>query len=60
MLYITYMWNFKNNINECIYKIETDSQTQETNLWLPRGRGNGKGQIGGMEVANTNYYTLKS
>ena len=25
--YITYMWNPKNNTNESIYKIETDSQT---------------------------------
>ena len=24
---ITYMWNLKNNINESIYKTETDSQT---------------------------------
>ena len=24
---ITYMWNLKHDINELIYKIETDSQT---------------------------------
>ena len=29
---ITYMWNLKNNTNESIYKTETDSQTQKTNL----------------------------
>ena len=29
----------KNNTNEFIYKPETDSQTQKTNLWLPRGKG---------------------
>ena len=23
----TYMWNLKNNTNECMYRIETDSQT---------------------------------
>ena len=28
----------KNNTNECFYKAETDSQLQETNLWLPKGR----------------------
>ena len=28
-----------NNTNELIYKIETDSQTQKTNLWLPKGEG---------------------
>ena len=35
---IIYMWNVKkNSINELIYKTETDSQTQQTNLWLPKG-----------------------
>ena len=24
------------NTNELIYKAETDSQTQKTNLWLPK------------------------
>ena len=41
--YITYMWNPKNNTNESIYKIETDSQTQKTNLRLPKW----KGSVGG-------------
>ena len=40
------MWNVKNNTNESIYKTETDSQTQETNLWLPNREGKAKGQIG--------------
>ena len=32
------MCNLKpNDINEFIYKIDIDSQTQETNLWLPKG-----------------------
>ena len=35
---ITYMWNLKNNTNQSIYKTETDSQTQKTNLWLPQGK----------------------
>ena len=34
----TYMQNLKNDTNELIYKTEIDSQTQKTNLWLPRGR----------------------
>ena len=38
---ITYMWNLKNNTNEFIYKI--DSQTQKTNLWLPKGKAVGGG-----------------
>ena len=32
------MWSIKNDINELIYKIETDSKTQKTNLWLPKGK----------------------
>ena len=37
---ITYMWNlFKNDTNELIYKMELDSQTKKTNLWLPQGKG---------------------
>ena len=35
---VTYMWN-KKNTNELIYKTETDSKTQKTNLWVPKGRG---------------------
>ena len=39
---ITYMWNLKkNDTNELIFKTKTDSQTQRTNLWLPRERGVG-------------------
>ena len=33
----------KNGTNELIYKKETDSQTQRTNLWLPKGQCGGKG-----------------
>ena len=33
------MWNLKNNTNELIYKTETDSQTQKTNLRLPKRKG---------------------
>ena len=36
---ITYMWNLKYSTNEPIYKTETDSQTQRTDLWLWRGSG---------------------
>ena len=37
---ITYVWNLKKNgIDELIYKTETDSQTQKTNLWLPNEKG---------------------
>ena len=43
---ITYMWNLKNDTNEPIYKTETDSQTQKTNLWLPKGKRVGRGKLG--------------
>ena len=33
---IAYMHNLTNNINESVYKIEKDSQTQKTHLRLPR------------------------
>ena len=36
---IPYVWNLKrNDTDELTYKTETDSQTQKTNLQLPRGR----------------------
>ena len=41
--HITYMWNLKNKTNELIYKTETDSQTEKTNLWVPKGKEEGKG-----------------
>ena len=33
---------FKNDKNEIIYKTETDSQTQKTNLCLPKRKGMGE------------------
>ena len=33
----------------------TDSQIQKTNLWLPKGQGNGEGQDRGMELRYTNF-----
>ena len=29
----TYMWNVKSDRSELLYKTETDSQTEKTNLW---------------------------
>ena len=36
---IIHIWNLflKNYINKLIYRTETDSQSQKTNLWLPKG-----------------------
>ena len=35
------MWNKKDDTNELIYKRDIDSQTQKTNLWIPKGKGGG-------------------
>ena len=51
---IPYMWNPKYDSNEPIYK--TDSQTQRTDLWLPRGIGDGEGWIRSLGSADANYY----
>ena len=51
---ITYMCNLKDDTNEFIYKTETDSQS--TNLWLQRGRGNGEEWSGSLGLADANYY----
>ena len=33
---------FLNDTNEFIYKTETDSQAQKTNLWLSKGKAGGR------------------
>ena len=37
------MWNLKYDTYEIIYKTVADSQTSKTNLWLPKGKGEGWG-----------------
>ena len=39
---ITYMWTLKCGTDKAIYKIETNSQPERTDLWLPRGNGEGE------------------
>ena len=36
------MWNLKYDTNELTYKIETNSQTQKTAVWLSKGAGGNK------------------
>lgn len=48
-----YMWNIKNNINESINEIETDSQTQKTYGYQREGRG----QTRCVGLKETNYCT---
>ena len=43
---ITYMWNLNCGMDEPIYRTETDSQTQRTDLWLPEGREREWGELG--------------
>ena len=40
------MWNLKYGTNEPIYNSETDSWTQRSDLWLPKGRGLGMEGLG--------------
>lgn len=35
--------------NEPVYETETDSQTQKSDFWLPRGRGWGREGVGVWE-----------
>ena len=53
---ITYMQNLKNSKNEFIYKTETDSQTQKTNLQLPKVSGVGMDKTRSLKLAGTRYY----
>ena len=48
------MGNLRNYVNELIYKTETDSQTQRTNLNLPKGKGGGEVN----QEVGINIYTL--
>ena len=49
------MWNLTSNTNECICKTGTD--TEKTNLWLPKERGKRGGQIRDRELADINHHT---
>ena len=48
---IAYLQNLKrNDINELIYKTETDSQISKTNVWLPnRKHGGGRDKSGAWD-----------
>ena len=50
------MWNLKYDTKEPIYKIGNDSETWSTDLWLPRGRGEGMGWTGNLGLIDVNYY----
>ena len=47
MLYeTTYMWNLKNYTNECVYKIETDSDIENKLLVTKGEREVGRDKLG--------------
>ena len=50
---IIYMWNLKYDTNELTYETETDSQTQRTDVLLPRGWWGEEWEFG---LADTNDY----
>ena len=53
---ITYMWNLQYDINEPMYKTETDSPTWRTDLCLPMGRWEGMGWIGSLGLIDANCF----
>ena len=52
---ITSVWNLYCGTNEAIYKVETDSQTKRTDLWLSGGLGEGAGWTGSSGLLDANY-----
>ena len=50
------MWSLKKNTNELIFKAETDSQTQKTNLQLPKGKGVEEGKTSFLGLTDTHRY----
>ena len=49
------MWNLKyRKKNEPLYKTEIDSETWRTDLWLPRGKGEGVGCTGSLGLVDGN------
>ena len=53
------MWNLKYSTNEAIYKTETDSWTQRTELWLPRGSGEEVGGTGSLELVDADTFRMQ-
>ena len=51
-----YMESKNNDINKLISRTETDSQTQKTNVQLPKGKGGKKREIRNLRGTYTYYY----
>ena len=50
------MCNLENSTNQLIYKAETDSQTEETNLQLPKGKREREAKIRSMGLIDMHHY----
>ena len=53
------MWNLKYGTNEPIYKTETHSLTEKTDLWLPSGRGEGVGWTRSLVISQMQTTTFR-
>lgn len=45
------MWNQKHDTDELTCETKADSQTQKTDLWMPRGRRGREGWMGSLGLA---------
>ena len=53
---ITYMWNLKYDINECIYKTETKVLQK---MWLPKGKASRGGTNSNFEISRHKLLCIK-
>ena len=53
---IAYMSTQKYDTDQPIYKTETDSQTQRTDLWLPRRSVEREGWTGKLRLSDVSFY----
>ena len=53
---IPYVWNLKYDTNGFIYKTETDSQTQNTNSWIPEEKKDRKESIRSLGSSDIHCY----
>ena len=52
---ISHIGNLIKGTNEFFYRKETNSWTWRTDLWLPRGEGEGVGWTGSLGLVDANY-----
>ena len=56
---ITYIWNIKYDTNESTYKTETDTSTEQSDLWFPRERRGGRGMDWESGVGRCKLFNLE-